>query len=138
MDSAIHMPRRWSALLVIWFGLLVGVASPALACATQATGGDCCPQGPTSPCPDRPGRDSVALAVCCVNVPPAPSAVTAEVTRNKLDQLHDSGSPDPIVALTWFATFFPNVRAPPAAPSAIYLPRTSATLIWLRTGRLRL
>ena len=34
------MLRRWSTLLVIVFGLLVGMVSPAIACAAAAKQGD--------------------------------------------------------------------------------------------------
>jgi hypothetical protein len=123
---------------VIWFGLLVGVASPAFACGTSAKGGDCCPEGSHSPCPDEKGPDFASLTACCVNAPPAPSAVSVEATRNTSDQPHDSGSPDPIVVIAWFSTLFPQVRAQQAILPATSSPRTDAALIWLRTGRLRL
>ena len=132
------MLRRWSTLLVIWFGLLVGVASPELACAT-AKSGDCCPQDSTSPCgEEKRDHDLGSLAACCVTAPPAPSAVWVEANRNAADQPHGSGSPDTIVALAWFATLSLHVRAPQSVVPAMSLPRTDAALTWLHTGRLRL
>ena len=131
--------RRWSTILVIGFGLLLGGFSPAFACAAAAKHGDCCPEGSTSPCRDEkeaPGFGS--LTACCVTAPPVSSAVVAEVIRNTPDLQHDSGSPDLIIALAWFATLSPHVRAPQTLVPAMFSPRTDAALIYLRTGRLRL
>jgi len=129
---------RWSTVFMIWFGLLVGMASPAIACAAAARHGDCCPQGSTSPCGEEKGAHQWgSSATCCVNAP-APSAVSVDVNRNTPQPQHDSGSPDPIVAFAWLATLSSHVRAPQVVVPVISLPRTDAALTWLRTGRLRL
>ncbi len=132
------MLRRWSVILVVVFGLLAGVAAPALSCAAAAKG-DCCPQGSTSPCDEEKRQhDSGSVEACCVNVAAEPSAVGAEPSRNMPDRQHDSGSPDPIVTFAWFATLSSHLRPPQLLAPAILLPRTDAALTYLHTGRLRL
>lgn len=132
------MLRRLSTVLVMWFGLLIGVAAPTLACAAAMPARVCCPEGTTSPCGGERVEEFNSLAACCVSVPPAPAAALVDASRNARDQTHDSGSPDPIFALAWLATYSASARPPSSVPAPVSPPRPDAVLIYLRTGRLRL
>lgn len=128
--------QRLAALLVVWLGL-IWAASPALACARLAER-DCCPAGSTSPCGDGSDTELGAFAaVCCVNSPAASPAVAVEA-RTSHAQPADSGSPDPLVTLAWFATLgAPRYELASRSPE-IHLFRINAANTYLRTLRLRL
>lgn len=133
------MQRRLLMVLVVWLGLL-WAASPAVACARGAER-DCCPAGMTSPCSGQgSGADvSTLAALCCVSAPTATPAVSADAARATHVQPEDSGSPDPIVAIAWFATLTPFRHALDLTPRHAATPvRTDAGLTYLRTLRLRL
>jgi len=100
---------------------------------------DCCPAGSHSPCDDGSRNDLKALAeLCCAGAPAASSAVAADPSRAAYVQQQDSGSPDPVALIAWFATLTPrNYEVPPPPPDPL-TPRTDATPTFLRTLRLRL
>jgi hypothetical protein len=129
------MVRRTAIVLVVWLGLL-WAASPAFACA-RGGHGDCCPDGMTSPCKGA-GSGIDLSTLCCVSVPAASPATLAATSQANHIQPHDSGSSDPIVALAWFATVAPSIRAAPSADRRVSIVRTEASLTYLRTRRLRL
>jgi hypothetical protein len=128
--------RRLALSLVLWVGVL-GVASPALACAaTAALERDCCPEGMPSPCEGGSGDPSATL--CCVAAPAPAQAVAAESGRTQLERAHDSGSPDPFIVSAWLATFVRDGSLPARISSSSSAYRTDATLTYLLTRRLRL
>jgi hypothetical protein len=134
VSEPVSMFPRWMASLVLWVGVL-GIASPALACATVAPAHrDCCPDGAPSPC----GGGQPGKLACCVTAPtPAPAAAVSVSTQQKV-QDRTTGTPDPVLLVTWLQTLAtaPGVLepfAPHASP-----PRNEATLIYLQTRRLRL
>jgi hypothetical protein len=119
--------RRFIAFLVLWAGLL-GVGSPAFACAAAAAAGDCCPPGAPSGCTQT--YEQLAAA--------SSQIVSAERGRDLQAVQDDCRSPDPI---TIVSTPFPlpDLRSPPRPDASIVSSaRTDASLTYLRTGRLRL
>jgi hypothetical protein len=127
--------RQLSIALMLCLGL-IWAASPALACARMAHR-DCCPTDSSSPCEGEKSRDLGALtALCCVTAPAAATSVAADLPRAA--HLQDTGSPDPVVLLAWFATFSPrDYSQPPAPPHPLVAP-PDGSLTYLRTLRLRL
>jgi hypothetical protein len=130
--------RRVVALLVICAGLL-GVAGPALACASAALAGDCCPPGQTTGCGEQAPTERVeapAIAVCCLSAPTSSPSVSVESARKThVDQDDSSSEPSSIVSsfVASVALDVRSARGPPPADSF-----ADARLTYLHTGRLRL
>jgi len=120
--------RRFIALIVILAGLLAA-GSAALACASAAATGDCCPPGAPSGCIEMYQQLGAAPTVSCITSPAASAAVSAE---------RGGGSPDPVIvaglpgtpAGLAFSSGFPGTIVD-SAP-------TDRSLTYLHTGRLRL
>ena len=129
--------RRLVASLALWIGVL-GVASPALACAaTAAVERDCCPEGMPAPC-NGGGAGEFGEPVCCVSAP-ASSQVAAQVcSRSQHAREPDSGPPDPFILSAWFEAFSGNGSAPLYIAPEWSSHRADAALTYLHTGRLRL
>lgn len=129
--------RRLIALLVVWAGLLAA-GSPALACATAAAAGDCCPPGAPSGCSQTYAQLDVVANICCVSAPAPSQIVSVESVRERHVLQQDNGSHDPLVivsksnALTEFQQRF-QFTAPLVSSAS-----TDAALTYLHTGRLRL
>lgn len=132
------MLRRLIALLAMAF-VLFGTISPALACVAQMGHGDCCPSGSSAPCGEKhPGSDPGTSIACC-----APSSQTASasvsVSREQVGQFsHPTGSPDPVIAVIWLATFTPSSYSNPRPPHTLDSASDAGELTYLRTMRLRL
>jgi hypothetical protein len=128
--------RRLALSLVFWVGVL-GVTSPALACAAPAElERDCCPEGPSDPCG---GGSTEARAPCCIAAPATGGAVAADVTHRQLARPIDNDSPDPLVLTAWLQTLVIGAAVPdPFVPKKPFSYLSDATLTYLRTGRLRL
>ena len=133
------MLRRLSLTLILALGLLIGVASPTVACAVMAER-DCCPEGSTSPCPNGPApSDFGSSAVCCAEPAPAPATLRAAAAEEqKFVPLLDNSSSDHVIAFAWLATLHLDRSGGILEPPYLSLRRTDAALTYLRTGRLRL
>ena len=129
--------RRFIAFLVLWAGLL-GVGSPAFACAAAASAGDCCPPGAPSGCTQAYEQLDIEATVCCITAAAPSQIVSAERGRELQAVQDDCRSPDPI-AIVSTSFSLPNLRSPPRLITPnVCSARTDATLTYLRTGRLRL
>lgn len=135
VPEPVSMFPRWMAALVLWVGVL-GIASPALACATVAPAHrDCCPDdGAPVPC----GGEQPGELACCIAAPtPAPAAGVSLSTEQDV-QDRATGAPDPVLLVAWLQTLAtaPWMREP-IEPQASP-PRNEATFTYLQTRRLRL
>lgn len=129
------MLRRLIAVLVMGF-VLFGTIAPAVACVAQASAHGCCHSDSNPPC-DKQGDGSTSTVTCCDAAPP--TAATLNEPRQQAAQLlHDSGAPDPVVAMAWLATLAasPPTLSPPT--NAVVPVWSDGELTYLRTGRLRL
>lgn len=118
---------RFIVFLVLWAGLL-GVGSPAFACAAAASAGDCCPPGAPSDCIQT--YEQLAAA--------SSQMVSAERGRESQVAQDDCQSPDPIAIVSTFFSL-PDFGSPPRLGTSNFSSaRTDASLTYLRTGRLRL
>jgi hypothetical protein len=129
------MLRRWATLLIASFAVL-GLASPALACAALLSAArDCCPEGGPAPCKGQPSSE---VACCLVAPTPAPAASVNANTERLIPQPAGS-TPDPVILATWLHTLAPvpafSLRI---EPRASFRGSADATLTYLHTGRLRL
>jgi hypothetical protein len=132
--------RRLTALLVLWVGLL-GALSPAFACEMAASGGNCCPADASSECRQAwafERMESASAAMYCL-APAMPSQVVGieAAARNPHDPQHAGGSPEASAVLSWGALAGITPQREFNAPLKVDA-RTDATLIYLKTGRLRL
>jgi len=132
------MLRRFTGLLVVWFGLL-SVVAPAVTCAAAASQGDCCPSEGSPPCGECPGKGAPALPdpTLCV-VSPVHVMMAAVVSPAAEERSISADVPDVVAVLDLpsFAISPPvrtSWRVKPAAHSA-----SSAAFTYLVTGRLRL
>jgi hypothetical protein len=125
--------RRLTALLVVWVALL-GVGSPALACAFR----DCCATtGSHLPC--ETGGRSASLAAeaarCCVTAPAPSSSVCIVAARINPDGHHGAGFSGPAVLVN--GAIAPAIR--PLTPNPVdHSYRVNASQTYLHTARLRL
>jgi hypothetical protein len=126
--------RRWASLLTVWASLL-GVAAPTLACTFSAQSG-CCP----APCQGGDlGGSSFHVAVTCCTVAPLSARVASmDASRVRLDNHRALGSPDPIGVAAWPLVTHAFEPAGGSIPHVFFLYCDSASLTYLRTGRLRL
>jgi hypothetical protein len=129
--------RRLLALILLWAGLL-GAGSPAIACASAAAAGDCCPAGAPSGCRQVYEQLDVAATAYCLTRS-APSAV-ASAERSRGPQLleNDCGSPDPVVIAGAFVPFADDAPSSTSGATIVHSAATDRSLTYLHTGRLRL
>jgi hypothetical protein len=129
--------RRLLALILLWAGLL-GAGSPALACASAAAAGDCCPAGAPSGC--RQVYEQLDLAATAYSLTRSTPSAVVSAERSRGPQLleNDCGSPDPVVIAGAVVAFAHN--APPSIFDApiVHSAATDRSLTYLHTGRLRL
>jgi hypothetical protein len=128
--------RRLIALLVLWTALL-GVGSPAFACATAAAG-DCCPPGALTGCSQTYEQSDVVATICCITAPAPSQVVSVEAGRERQVLQLDRGSPDPIVIVSKSATLSEFQQRTHFTAPLVSSASTDASLTYLRTGRLRL
>lgn len=135
-NLASHM-RRFIAFLVLWAGLL-GVGSPAFACAAAASAGDCCPPGAPSGCTQAYQQLDIEARICCVTAAAPSQMVSTERGRELQAVQDDCRSADPI-AIVSTSSLLPDLGRPARIiVSNLSSARTDARLTYLRTGRLRL
>lgn len=129
--------RRFIALLMLCAGLF-GAGSPALACATAAAAGDCCPSGAPSGCTQAYEQLGIEASICCLTAAAPAHLVVADPGRELQVVQPERRSADPVHAGV-MAPVFADLRYPtlPELP-AVSSSRTDASLTYLRTGRLRL
>jgi hypothetical protein len=119
--------RRLIALIVICAGLL-GAGSAALACATAAATGDCCPPGAPSGCIEMYQQLDAAPMAC----------VTSSAASQILSAERGHGSADPAIVAGTLGSLPQLARSSrPHAPIIRSAP-TDRSLTYLHTGRLRL
>ena len=129
--------RRFIAFLVLWAGLL-GVGSPAFACAASASAGDCCPPGAPSGCTQAYEQLDIEATVCCITAAAPAQMVSAERGRELQAVQDDCRSADPIARVST-SSLLPDLGSPLRLNVATFSSaRTDAKLTYLRTGRLRL
>jgi hypothetical protein len=128
--------HRLLAILVLCVGL-VGAGTPALACATAAAAGDCCPPGAPADCLQIYEQADAAAVACCITAAAPSAMVAAEPSRELPVAQCDHGSADPITAVT---SLFPILdrRDSQLATPVTSAARTDASLTYLHTARLRL
>jgi hypothetical protein len=128
--------RRLTTLLVLSF-VVLGMTTPALACAVASTQHDCCPDGSTAPCSgETPSIDSSGpVAACCVVAPP--TSVLNGASGAQAEQPKHSSAPDPFLTAAWLAALTSTHLSSTPTPAVIPV-RTDGELTYLRTGRLRL
>jgi hypothetical protein len=120
--------RRLIALIVIFAGLLAA-GSAALACASAAATGDCCPAGAPSGCIEMYQQLDAAPTVFCVtSVTPSP-VMSAERGRGPMDPVIVAATLGLPADLAHSSGF--NGTIVDSAP-------TDRSLTYLHTGRLRL
>ena len=132
------MFRRFTSLLVVWFGLLT-IIVPSMTCAAVASHGDCCPPEGAPTCGECPGKRAPRTPnpAHCVTLPP--QAVGAAVVKQ--GPIEQGLSPDaPVIQPT---VYRPIVAAHCVAESSVRPEYTdvyasSAAFTYLVTGRLRL
>lgn len=127
------MLHRLKALLLVWL-VLLGAASPALACAMADR--DCCLADSTAPC-DNPDPAKSSSGAECIGVNAASPAVCAESIRSRavLDAL---GSPQPLIAAGPSLPFVRTIQPLRFTALTHSSSRPDAALTYLHTGRLRL
>ena len=137
MPESLTDMRRFIALLIFCAGFL-GAGSPALACATAAAAGDCCPPGAPSGCTQAYEQLDIEASICCFTAA-APSQLVAADRGHELQVVQlERRSADPIDAGA-FAPVFAALRYPTHLDvPAVSASPTDASLTYLRTGRLRL
>ena len=129
--------RRFIAFLILWAGLL-GAGAPAVACATAAAAGDCCPPGAPAGCTQPYEQLDIEATVCCITGAAPSQMVSAERGRELQAVQDDCRSADPL-AIVSSSFSVPELRSPLRFnASNVSSARTDATLTYLRTGRLRL
>jgi len=132
------MFRRFSRLLIVWFGLLT-IIVPSVTCAASTSHGDCCP--PESPppcgeCPDEgelPAPDQVHCVVSPVQVVASPIVVQSSAQHGDFP---DASAIIPVLHRLIIATHSFAESARRAENAAIFA--SSAASTYLVTGRLRL
>jgi hypothetical protein len=131
--------RLYTALLVLWIGLL-GAVSPAFACESGASSGDCCP-------PDAPADCRVAWtldrsdgsgSVSSVAAPWSSQITTIEPDAEKHAAADDGHLPDSLTPSPFHCHFFPDDSRKPLLTPDVASASADAALTYLRTGRLRL
>jgi hypothetical protein len=127
--------RRWIVALFLAAGLL-GVASPALACASILNPPrDCCPDGAPAPCKDS-GQGGAVL--CCGTSASTSSNASVSAPRQLSPADEPSNLPDPALLLVWMLSARTHTNdAPFIEPTAPPRP-PDGTSTYLRTARLRL
>lgn len=128
--------QRLFAILVLCVGL-IGAGSPALACATAAAAGDCCPPGAPTDCTQIYEQLDTEAAVCCTTATAPSAMVVAEPSRELQVAQFDHGSADPIAAVTSLFLSLDRRDSQLATPVSTAA-RTDASLTYLHTARLRL
>jgi hypothetical protein len=129
--------HRFIAFLVLWAGLL-GVGSPAFACAAAASAGDCCPPGAPSGCTQALEQLDIEATVCCITAAAPSQMVSAERGRELQAVQDDCRSADPIAIVSTSSALPDPGSSPRLTVSSLSSARTDARLTYLRTGRLRL
>jgi hypothetical protein len=118
--------RRLIALIVIFAGLLAA-GSAALACASAAATGDCCPAGAPSGCIEMYQQlDAAPTASCVTSLAPSP-VVSA-----------DRGSTDPVIVAGTLGLPAELARSSGLNGTIVDSAPTDRSLTYLHTGRLRL
>lgn len=120
--------RRLIALLVLCAGLLVS-GSAALACASAAATGDCCPPGAPPGCVGMYEQLDAALSAACVTSKGIASTPAADCNHGSSDPLAAAGTQPPLTALMRHTTF---------EQAVIRSPLIDRSSTYLQTGRLRL
>jgi hypothetical protein len=131
--------RRFSAILIVWVGLLAPAGAVALGCTTAAGDGDCCPAGSFAHCGDpMPPIQPQPVSACCHTAPSPSRTLVVDSSRAAWEREKNSGSPD-------FAVIVGAVLPSRQSVLACRPPRCGAadmcgdgTLTFLLTGRLRL
>ena len=120
--------RRLIALIVIFAGLMAA-GSAALACASAAATGDCCPTGAPSGCIEMYQQlDAAPAASCVTSIAPAPV-----VSANR-----DRGSADPFIVADTPSLPAQVARSSGLDGTIVDSAPTDRSLTYLHTGRLRL
>jgi hypothetical protein len=132
------MFRRYTSLLVVWFGLL-SVVAPALTCAAAVQQGDCCPIEGPAPCGECPERRAPSVPDQGHCVAPIVQAVAATAVSTVVaEQASYPDAPD------FAAPFNPPSLAsqqhvgPALSPEPAASVASTAAFTYLVTGRLRL
>jgi hypothetical protein len=120
--------RRLIAFIVIVAGLL-GAGSAAVACASAAATGDCCPRGAPSGCIEMYKHLDAAPTASCVTSSAASQILSVERGRGSADPVMVAGTPGSLPQL---------VRSSRLDGSIIRSAPTDRSLTYLHTGRLRL
>jgi hypothetical protein len=120
--------RRLIALIVICAGLL-GAGSAALACASAAATGDCCPPGAPSGCIEMYQQLDAAPIASCVTSSAASQILSADRGHGSADPAIIAGTPGSPPDLA---------RSSRLDPPIIRSAPTDRSLTYLHTGRLRL
>jgi len=131
------VPRLASIALMIWLAI-IGGASPAIACASQAPD-DCCPPLLADPCSEPvPRQDSGASLSCCPAAPDSAALLSSLPARAEAARPAGSSDPDPDAFMMAdlpigprFGESFP-ATVPPRPVEA------DGRMTYLRTHRLRL
>ena len=118
--------RRLIALVVIFAGLLAS-GSAALACASAAATGDCCPAGAPSGCIEMYQQLEAAPAVsCATSIAPSPVG-SAERGR---------GPTDPVIVASTPRLPAEFAHSPVVHGTIVDSAPTDRSLTYLQTGRL--
>ena len=120
--------RRLIALIVIFAGLLAA-GSAALACASAAATGDCCPAGAPSGCIEMYQQLDAAPAVSCATSIAASQVVSAE---------RDRGPTDPVILASTLGSPAKRAQSSGLHGTIVDPAPTDRSLTYLQTGRLRL
>jgi hypothetical protein len=134
----IPLPLRLKSLLVMVL-VLLGAAAPAFACSMPSAERDCCPEGTPAPCEGKGFHfNAIAVAAACCATAPQASTASVASSRSEAEQPQQAGSPDPLVALAWLATFNPRSTPLHLPPQPDARRSADGALTYLHTGRLRL
>jgi len=129
--------RRLVALILLSAALL-GIGSPAIACASAAAAGDCCPAGAPSGCRQVYEQLDLAATAYCLTRSAPSAVVSAERSGGAQFLENDGGSADPAIIVGAFVSSADHVLSSIFDAAIVHSAARDRSLTYLHTGRLRL